>query len=186
MREYICTAEEVAGESVTFEQVRDALVAALGADGVQLVGSELTAGEQKGFTKTSARVGSDEQLRRISSDRFRADAPSGTTVGFGNEKGRKLCRAGVAVDRDGMVVAAMFAGDMQLAPPDALERTAAAVVGVDARDEADIRKRIASVFEADDIAQADELMGVTTDDLTTAMVKAVADAGGGSRGSGAP
>jgi lipoate-protein ligase A len=177
MREYICTAEEVAGRPVTFEEVRDALVAALAADGIELEASELTAGEQKGFTKTSARVGSDEQLRRISSERFRADAPPGSFVGFGNEKGRKLCRAGVAIDSAGLVVEAMFAGDMQLAPPDALERTAAALVGARAADAADVRARVASVFEGDDIAQADELMGVTTDDLTEAVRKAVADSG---------
>ena len=36
MTEYVCTAEEVAGRPVTYEQVRDALVAALAAAGIVL------------------------------------------------------------------------------------------------------------------------------------------------------
>ena len=176
MREYICTAEEVAGHPIGYEQVRDALTAALEADGISLEKSDLTAGEQKGFTKTSSRVGSDEHLRRISSVRFRASAPAGSTVGFGNEKGRKLCRCGVAV-ADGAIVDAMFAGDMQVAPPDILERVAEALVGAVATDHADVERRIASVWEGEDVAQADEMMGVTTADLVAAAGKAVADAG---------
>ena len=103
-------------------------------------------------------------------------APAGTKVGFGNEKGRKLCRAGVAVDADGRIAAAMMAGDMHVGPPDVLDRTATALVGAEAGDEGDLRKRIASVFEADDVHQPDALMGVTTDDLLKAVQKAVAKA----------
>jgi len=97
-------------------------------------------------------------------------------VGFGNEKGRKLCRAGVAIDGDGVVVAAMMAGDMHVGPPDTMDRVAAALVGADAADRDDLRKRIASVFEGPDVHQAEALMGVTTDDLLTAVEKAVASA----------
>jgi hypothetical protein len=61
-------------------------------------------------------------------------------------------------------------------PPDVLDRTAAALVGADSTDQADLRTRIASVFEADDVHQPDALMGVTTDDLLKAVQKAVAEA----------
>jgi hypothetical protein len=125
--------------------------------------------------KIARKVGSDEFVRRISSDRFRAQAPDGTRVGFGNEKGRKLCRAGVAVDTEDRVVAAMMAGDMHVGPPDILDRTAAALVGADSTDEGDLRTRIAAVFEAGDVHQPDALMGVTTDDLLKAVQKAVAN-----------
>ena len=71
----------------------------------------------------------------------------------------------------------MMAGDMHVGPPDVLDRTAAALIGADAGDDADMRARIASVFEGDDVHQADALMGVTTDDLLKAVQKAVANAG---------
>jgi lipoate-protein ligase A len=176
LREYVCTAEEVAGRPVTYEQFRDALLDALERDGVELERTGLTEGEQYGLTKVSAKVGADEAIRRVSSDRFRATAPEGARVGFGNEKGRKLCRAGVAVDRNGRIVAAMLAGDMHASPPDVLDRVAEALVGLEAGDADAMRAAIASVFDADDVHQADATMGVTTDDLLTAVVKAVADA----------
>lgn len=176
LREYVCTAEEVAGEPVSYEQFRDALLVALRAAGIDLEQTGLTEGEQYGLGKISAKVGSDEAVRRISSDRFTADAPSGTRVGFGNEKGRKLCRAGVAIDADNVIVAAMLAGDMHVSPPDVLDRIASALVGAAADDTNDLRNRVASVFEADDVHQADATMGVTTDDLLTAVEKAIASA----------
>jgi lipoate-protein ligase A len=177
LREYVCTAEEVAGRPVRYEQLRDAIVAALGRAGIELEPSELTEGERKGFAKIGARVGSEEALRRVSSERFTSEAPDGSRVGFANHKGRKLCRAGVAVDDSGTIVAALMAGDMHVSPPDALDRVAVALVGASAVDTADLRARIAAVFEGDDIHQADESMGVTTDDLLTAVEKAVAVAG---------
>jgi lipoate-protein ligase A len=176
MREYVCTAEEVAGHPVSYEDFRDALVGALRSAGIDLQPSTLNEGEQKGFSKISKSIGSEEALRRISSERFRETAPSDSRVGFGNEKGRKLCRAGVALDVHGRVVAAMMAGDMHVSPPDTLERVAAALVGAPCRDRAELRSRIADVFEGDDIRQADETMGVTTDDLLAAVEKAVAEA----------
>jgi lipoate-protein ligase A len=176
MREYVCTAEEVAGQPVTYEMFRDALLAALADAGITLDPSGLTEGEQYGMTKVSAKIGNDDVIRRISSDRFRAEAPPGTKVGFGNHKGRKLCRAGVALDEHGLVVAAMMAGDMHVGPPDVIDRVAGALVGADSADCDDLRRRIASVFEADDVHQADGAMGVTTDDLLAAVDKAVATA----------
>jgi hypothetical protein len=116
-------------------------------------------------------------VKRISSDRFRADAPAGTKVGFGNHKGRKLCRAGVALDGDRTIVAALMAGDMHVSPPDTMDRIAAALVGATADSAGDLRARVASVFEGDDVHQAEAAMGVTTDDLLAAIQKAVADAG---------
>ena len=94
-------------------------------------------------------------------------------IGFANHKGRKLCRAGVAVDDAGPIVAVMMAGDMHVSPPDTLERVGAALVGSSSTDADELRHRIASVFDGDDVVQADEMMGVTTDDLLTAVTKAV-------------
>jgi len=113
-------------------------------------------------------------VRRISSERFTREAPAGARVGFGNHKGRKLCRAGVAVDANGKVVAAMMAGDMHVSPPDTMDRIAVALVGAAAADGDDLRARIASIFDGDDVHQAEAAMGVTTDDLLAAVEKAVA------------
>jgi len=176
MASYVCTAEEVAGGPVTYEEVRDALVAALADAGVEMVPSELNEGEQKGLDKISTRIGSGEMIRRISGDRFRAEAPPGTRVGFANHKGRKLCRAGLAVDVEGRILGALMAGDMHVSPPDTLDRVAEALVGADAGSIDGLRASIASVFEGDDVTQADEVMGVTTDDLLAAVTKAASAA----------
>jgi lipoate---protein ligase len=176
MREYVVTAEEIRGKALPYEEFRDALVVATEAAGFELRDEPLTDDESRGVEKIARRTASDESVRRISSDRFRAEARAGSKVGFGNEKGRKLCRAGVAVDASGTVVAAMMAGDMHVGPPDVLDRTASALVGADSTDETDLRTRIAGVFEADDVHQPDALMGVTTDDLLKAVQKAVAEA----------
>ena len=176
MSEYVCTAEEVAGHAVSYEDLRDALVAALADAGVVLDADVLNEGETKGVTKLAARVGSAESIRRVSSDRFREQAPAGSRIGLGNHKGRKLCRAGVALDADGTIVAALVAGDMHVGPPDVLDRVAEALVGAAAVDRDDLRRRIAAVFEADEVVQADDLMGVTTDDLLAALDRAIAQA----------
>ena len=176
MREYVCTAEEVAGRPVTYEAFRDALVESLTEAGITLKPQPLDETELARVAKGAAKVGSPGFIRRVSSERFAAEAPPGTRVGFGNEKGRKLCRAGVAVDGDGVVVAAMMAGDMHVSPPDVIDRVAAALVGARTADSADLRARIASVFEADEVHQAEAAMGVTTDDLLRAVQKAVAAA----------
>jgi len=174
MSEYVCTAEEVAGHPVTYEHMRDALVAAMADAGVALEPSELTPGEHKGVQKGSTRVGDPEMVRRVSSERFVAQAPAGSRIGLANHKGRKLCRAGVAIDPDGVIVAALMAGDLHVSPPDTLDRVASRLVGARAGDHHDLRERISSVFDGADVNQAEQLMGVTTDDLLTAVTKAVA------------
>lgn len=176
MREYVCTAEEVAGRPVTYEAWRDALLGALGDAGIELEPSTLSEGERYGLSKISARIGSDGAVRRVSSERFRESAPAGSRVGFGNHKGRKLCRAGVALDPQGRIVEAMLAGDMHVSPPDVLDRVASALLDADAHDRGHLRARIRGVFEADDVHQADAALGVTSDDLLTAVTKAIADA----------
>ncbi len=180
MSEYVCTAEEVAGRPVTYEDFRDAFVTALRQAGIDLEASTLTDVERAAMVKISNRIATDDSVRRISSDRFRAEAPAGSSVGFGNEKGKKLARAGVAIDGD-RIVAAMMAGDMHVSPPDTLDRVAAALVGAGPGDRPTIRARIAEVWEADGVHQADATMGVTTDDLLAAVQKAIDDASFGYR-----
>lgn len=179
MRTYVCTAEEVAGGTVTYEEFRDALLTSLEHAGIVLEPSELTEGERHGLDKIGARIGAPEMVRRVSSERFAAEAPGNCRVGFGNHKGRKLCRAGVALDESGVIVAALMAGDMHVSPPDTIDRVAAALAGAHAGDRDDLRSRIASVFDRDAVHQAEAAMGVTTDDLLAAVDKAVAAAGGG-------
>jgi lipoate---protein ligase len=180
MRKYVCTAEEVAGERVAYEQFRDALLAATSDAGVALERSDLTDVEKAALKKISNRIATDDTVRRVSSERFRAEHETADRrVGFGNHKGRKLCRAGIAVDDDGTVVATMMAGDMHVAPPDTLDRVAAALSGADAADDAEIRSRIAAVLEGADVHQADTTTGITTDDLLAAVRKAADDARGG-------
>jgi lipoate-protein ligase A len=177
MREYVCTAADVAGGPVTYEEFRDAVLAAADDAGIRLDVRPMTDVEQAALKKISNRIATDDSVRRVSSERFRAEHHvSGRRVGFGNHKGRKLCRAGVAVDPDGTVAAAMMAGDMHVAPPDALDRVAAALVGADAGDETELRRRISSVFDGPDVHQADATTGVTTDDLLAALRKAIASA----------
>ena len=177
MREYVCTAAEVAGRPVSYEQFRDALVAAVTDAGMGLDARSLTDVEQAALKKISNRIATDDSVRRVSSDRFRAEHErAGRGVGFGNHKGRKLCRAGVALDADGTVMAAMMAGDMHVAPPDTLDRVAAALVGANASDDTELRRRMASVLEGADVHQADATTGITTVDLLAALRKAVENA----------
>jgi lipoate-protein ligase A len=177
MREYVCTAAEVAGRAVGYDAFRDAMLGAVGDAGVTLVEGDLTEVERAALKKISNRIATDDSVRRVSSERFRAEhEAAGRRVGFGNHKGRKLCRAGVALDDTGAVTAAMMAGDMHVSPPDTLDRVAAALVGADAADDGDVRTRIASVLEATDVHQADATTGITTDDLHRAFHKAVDDA----------
>lgn len=178
MREYVCTAEEVKGRAVSYDEFRDAVLAALGDSGIRLDHRPLSEGERRGVRDIASVIGSDDYVRRISSERFAAAAPPGSRVGFGNHKGRKLCRAGVALDEAGTVTAAMMAGDMHVSPPEAMEEVADALVGARAADEDDLRARITAVFDREDVHQAGESMGVTTDDLLTAVTKAVTTAAG--------
>ncbi|MDQ1535389.1 MAG: hypothetical protein QOF28_3150, partial [Actinomycetota bacterium] len=126
----------------------------------------------------SQRIASDDSVRRISSERFRADAPVGSRVGLANHKGKKLCRAGLALDSEDTIVAAVMAGDMHVAPPDTLDRVALALVGARAHDTDGLRTRITAVWDDPNVHQADATMGVTTDDLLTAVTKAATAAQG--------
>jgi len=60
--------------------------------------------------------------------------------------------------------------------PAAHGQLAAALVGADSTDEADLRARIAAVWEPDAVHQADDMMGVATDDLLSAVRAALAAA----------
>jgi lipoate-protein ligase A len=176
MREYVVTAQEIAGREVTYEDYRDALLAACRAAGMDIAPEPFTDEERARFTKMAEKIADPAFIRRVSWERFTASAPAGARIGFGNEKGRKLCRAGVAVDDGGVIIAAMMAGDMHVGPPDTMDRIAAALVGADSADRAGLRRRIAEVFEGPDVHQPEALMGVTTDDLLAAVEKAVASA----------
>jgi lipoate---protein ligase len=177
MREYVCTAEEVTGKAVGYRNFRDALLSAVTDPGIELEIAPLTDVEEAARAKISQRIASDDAVRRISSDRFRATHErTGQQVGFGNHKGRKLCRAGVALDERGTAVAVMMAGDMHVAPPDTLDRVATALVGVDTHDAHAVRGRVASIWDGPDVHQADATMGVTTDDLCAAIATAVDNA----------
>jgi len=85
-------------------------------------------------------------------------------------------RAGVAISADGTIAAAMLGGDMHVAPPDTVDRAAAALEGAAADNVSDLRARLAAVWEADGVHQADATMGVTTEDLLTAVQRAVEEA----------
>ena len=175
MAEYVCTAEEVVGRPVSYEDFRDAMVAAAGATDVTLAPEPLSEAEQGGLAKVSRRIADADELRRISSARFRREAPAGTRVGFGSYKARKLVRAGLVVDDDGQIAAAMMGGDMHVAPPDTLDRVAAALVGADVADDDTLRSRVADVYEAPEVHRT-ETTAVTTDDLLAAIHRARADA----------
>jgi lipoate-protein ligase A len=179
LREYVITAEEIAGHPVGYEDFRDAVLGALDSAGIAYEAVPFTDEERSRLSRGVAKVASDDWVKRISTERFSASAPEGSHLGFANYKGRKLCRAGVALDESGTVVAAMIAGDMHVGPPDVIDRVAAALVGASSSDEDDLRSRIASVFEGSDVHQADALMGVTTEDLLTAVTRAVAAAAAG-------
>jgi hypothetical protein len=178
MSEYVVTAEEIAGRPIPYEEFRDAILASLKEFGIALEPEPITPEEDAGVANMAAQIASDEFVRRVSSDRFRESAPPGSRVGFGNQKGRKLCRAGVAVDGDNTIVAAMMAGDMHVGPPDAIDRVAKNLIGADAFDTGELRSHIAHVFEGPDVHQPDALMGVTTDDLLAAVQRAVTNACG--------
>ena len=176
LRDYIVTADEIAGRPVSYEDFRDALRAATEAAGDEVYDGPLTDDERAGISKVAGRIANDQFVRRVSSERFTREAPAGSSVGLANHKGRKLCRAGVAVAADGTIAAAMMAGDMHVAPADTIDKVAAALVGAAAHDEAELRHRISDVFDAPEVSQAEQAMGVTTDDLLTAVTKAVAAA----------
>src|SRR3954447_582167 len=108
MREYVVSAEEIRGRPLAYDEFRDTLVAAATDAGYDIDAAPLPPIDDAKLARLRDKLASDDNLRRISSERFRHDAyAAGHAVGFANEKGRKLCRAGVAVDADGAIVAAM-------------------------------------------------------------------------------
>ena len=174
MREYVVSADEIRGRPLSYQEFAATLVAACRDAGMDL--EPATENLEVSAEKVRARIASDEHLRRISSARFRAQAPELSRVGFANHKGRKLCRAGVAIDVDGTIVAAMMAGDMHVSPPDVIDRVADALVGADGADAGELRRRIGAVFDDDSVHQSNTVLGVTTDDLLAAVTGAVAQA----------
>jgi lipoate-protein ligase A len=173
LRDYIVPAEEIADRPVSYGMFRDAVHGALTDAGAEVYARPFTERELDGVKGIADLFAADDHLHHLSSSRFSAAAPAGSRVGFGNFKGHKLCRAGIAVDDQGSVVAAMLAGDMHVGPPDVLDRTAETLVGAPAGDQAELRRRLATVFEAPDVHQADAALGVTVDDLLAAVTKAV-------------
>jgi lipoate-protein ligase A len=174
MREYVVSADEIRGRPLSYEEFAATLVSACRDAGMDL--ERAVENIEVSAEKVRAHIASDEHLRRISSSRFQARAPELSRVGFANHKGRKLCRAGVAIDADGTIVAAMMAGDMHVSPPDVIDRVADALVGAAARDTEELRRRIGSVFEDESVHQSNTVLGVTTDDLLAAVSGAVAQA----------
>ena len=174
MSEYVCTAEEVAGHPVTYEDVRDALVAAMADAGVDLEPSELNEGERKGWPRVSTRVGDPEMVRRVSSERFVAERPGG--LGSGWPTTRAASSAGPAwpstptapwSTRSWPATCTCRRPTPSTASPPSWSAPAA-------DDPDDLRRRISSVFDQPEVTQAEQLMGVTTDDLLAAVTKAIA------------
>ncbi|MHB8511882.1 MAG: lipoate--protein ligase family protein [Actinomycetota bacterium] len=173
--EYVCTPGEVRGSDLSYEELRDALVHAASTL-IELEPDEFNGQEIGASDAFAATVSTEDWIRRVSSHRFARSAPSGSRVGFANVKGRKLVRAGVALDRNNWISAAMIAGDMHVSPPDAMDRIAAALHAADAHDRADLSKRVQSVFDEPDVTQPDAAAGITTEDVVEAIEHAVKDA----------
>lgn len=170
---YICTPAEVRGTDLAYEELRDAVAAAArDVAGLDLEPSTFTPEEEQGTAGFAATVGADDWIRRVSSTRFREAAPPGSRVGFANRKARKLVRAGVALDQGNTIVAAMMAGDMHVSPPDAMDRVAAAIVGANAADTAELHARVDAVFAAPDIDQPDAAAGITAGDCVATVLTA--------------
>ncbi|MGH2829235.1 MAG: lipoate--protein ligase family protein [Actinomycetota bacterium] len=176
--EYVCTPADVRGTDLTYPELRDAVVAAArDIGGIDASPSPFTPEELSGADSFAQTVRSDEWVRRISSNRFREEALTGTRVGFANVKGRKLVRAGVALDDGGRIVRALMAGDMHLSPPDVLDRMASALEGADPGDRADVITRARVVLDAPDVTQPDQAAGITAEDCAEAVLRAAKTAG---------
>lgn len=167
---YICTPRDVRGTDLPYGEFRDAVVRAARIDGgLVLDPTGFTAEEDVGTKGFADTVSADDYVRRVSTDRFREGAPAGSRVGFANVKGRKLVRAGVALDDAGVVIAAMMAGDMHVSPPDAMDRVAASFTGAHTDDRADLIARAATVFAEPDVDQPDQAAGITAEDCADAL-----------------
>ena len=175
--EYIVTPDDIRGTPVSYEELRDTVAAASReVAGLELEPSPFSPEEEKVTSDFVNAVRADDFLRRISSERFRAETRPGTTVGFANVKGKKLVRAGVALDDTGTILRAMVAGDMHVSPPDAMDRVAAALAGANAADREDLVNRVREVFAQPDVDQPDTAAGITPEDVAEAVVRAAKEA----------
>ena len=166
---YICTPRDVRGTDLPYEEFRDAVVAATTSVGaLELDPAGFTAEEDQGTEGFAATVSADAYVRRVSTERFREGAPAGARVGFANFKARKLIRAGVAIT-DGVIVAAIMAGDMHVSPPDAMDRLATALIGARADDDVDLLTRAEKFFAEPEVDQPDEAAGITAKDCVAAI-----------------
>ncbi len=171
--EYIVTPDDIRGAPLSYAELRDAIArASREVAGLELEPSPFSPDEEKVTGDFTNAVRSDDFVRRISSERFRAEAPAGTRVGFANVKGKKLVRAGVALDEAGVIVQAIVAGDMHVSPPDAMDRVATALVGGNAADREDLLTRVRAVFDQPDVEQADAAAGITAEDIVEAVERA--------------
>jgi lipoate-protein ligase A len=176
---YICTPADVRGTDLAYEELRDAIANAAREDlGLDLEPTPFTPEEDKGTTDFASAVGADDWIRRISSVRFRAEAPAGIRVGFANLKAKKLIRAGVALDEHDRVIRAMMAGDMHVSPPDAMDKVAASLEGAAAGDREELVRRISSAFGEAGIEQPDQTAGITPEDCAETVLLAVKGAVG--------
>ena len=173
MVEYIVTPADIRGADLPYEEFRDAVVrAARDVAGLELEPSTFTPEEEAGTKDFANIVSAEDWIRRVSSSRFAANAPTGTRVGFANVKGKKLVRAGVALGDDGAIAAAMIAGDMHVSPPEAMDHVGEALLGASPDDREDLLARIRSVFEGPGFDQPDQAAGITPDDVAEAVVRA--------------
>jgi len=175
---YICTPGDVRGTDLGYEEFRDAVIRAARTTGaLTLDPTGFTAEEDlgtKGFVDT---VSADDYIRRVSTERFRGSVPAGTRAGFANVKGKKLVRAGVALDGSSRIAAAMMAGDMHVSPPEAMDRMAAALVDADVNDRDELVRRARAVLDEPDVTQPDETAGITPEDCAEAVQLAAKNAG---------
>jgi lipoate-protein ligase A len=173
--EYIVTPADIRGRALSYEELRDAVVhASREVAGLELDPSPFSEAESGIVDQFVESVTSDDFIRRISSERFRAEAPRGERVGFANVKGKKLVRAGVALGENGTIVRAMVAGDMHVSPPEAMDNVAAALTGGNVADREDLLRRVGAVFT--DIVQPDAAAGITPSDIVEAVLKAAKEA----------
>ena len=77
LREYVVTAEMIAGRPVGYADFRDAMLAALDAAGVGLAPGPLTDDERARLSRNAAKVAADDWVRRIASSRFAESARGG-------------------------------------------------------------------------------------------------------------
>jgi lipoate-protein ligase A len=175
--EYIVTPTDIRGRELGYRELIDAVArASREVAGLELEPSAFSADEEAVTQQFVDAVASDDFIRRISSERFRAEASAGTRVGFANVKGKKLVRCGVALDDAGTIVKALVAGDMHVSPPDAMDRVAAALGGANAGDREDLVSRVRGVFEQPDFDQPEAAAGIAPEDVAEAIVRAAKEA----------